>query len=77
MYCRNCGTQIADDTKFCPECGVAQSDVGTTAKLGEAKEKPKEKSVALAVVGNLLIAGLGMAYLRQYTKAVLSFLIVW
>ncbi|MBR4866547.1 MAG: zinc-ribbon domain-containing protein, partial [Clostridia bacterium] len=22
MYCKNCGTQISDDTKFCPKCGI-------------------------------------------------------
>jgi uncharacterized membrane protein len=24
MYCRNCGKQIPDNSKFCPECGAAQ-----------------------------------------------------
>jgi len=24
MYCRNCGKQIPDDSRFCPECGAAQ-----------------------------------------------------
>lgn len=23
MYCRKCGKEISDDTKFCPECGAA------------------------------------------------------
>ena len=26
MYCRNCGNELSDDTKFCPNCGVAQED---------------------------------------------------
>lgn len=25
MYCSNCGKQIADGTKFCPECGTSQN----------------------------------------------------
>jgi len=23
MFCKNCGQQLPDDTKFCPECGTA------------------------------------------------------
>ena len=25
MYCNHCGQQIADGTKFCPECGASQN----------------------------------------------------
>lgn len=25
MYCSNCGKQITDGTKFCPECGASQA----------------------------------------------------
>lgn len=28
MFCTNCGNQISDDSKFCPECG-AQQNVNT------------------------------------------------
>lgn len=30
MYCNNCGKQIADGTKFCPECGVSQDGAAAT-----------------------------------------------
>lgn len=23
MYCKSCGSEIPDDAKFCPECGMA------------------------------------------------------
>ncbi len=26
MFCRNCGKQLADDTKFCPSCGAPQNN---------------------------------------------------
>ncbi len=29
MFCSNCGNQISDDSRFCPECG-AQQGMGTT-----------------------------------------------
>ena len=33
MFCKNCGTQVPDGTKFCPECGAeltspADNDAG-------------------------------------------------
>lgn len=34
MYCSNCGTQIANDARFCPKCGTAQkggSPIGSSA----------------------------------------------
>lgn len=29
-YCSSCGTEIADSTSFCPECGHSLNDVGGT-----------------------------------------------
>ena len=26
MYCRNCGNELPNETKFCPNCGTAQED---------------------------------------------------
>lgn len=26
MYCKNCGKQLADDSKFCPSCGTKQDN---------------------------------------------------
>lgn len=30
MYCSNCGTQLADDAKFCTNCGARQTPPGRT-----------------------------------------------
>lgn len=32
MYCRNCGAQIEDGSRFCPKCGTEQFTEGTKAK---------------------------------------------
>ena len=54
MYCKHCGKQIADDSKFCQNCGGIQDDVSlqncsaeTTSKATEEKkivEIPKIKA---------------------------------
>lgn len=40
-YCSSCGTQISDNTKFCPECGSpnASSTVNSTQRQHEFKGK--------------------------------------
>jgi RNA polymerase subunit RPABC4/transcription elongation factor Spt4 len=35
MYCKNCGKQIDDDSKFCSECGASVSLGDTTTKSSE------------------------------------------
>ena len=32
MYCRQCGTQLSDDAKFCSNCGTAQTAVDSQKK---------------------------------------------
>ena len=39
MYCRICGAEIPDDSRFCPECGAAISDDGKLYTWKEAFEK--------------------------------------
>ena len=33
MFCSECGKQVADDAKFCGECGTVQSNVEQTPKI--------------------------------------------
>ena len=42
MYCGNCGAEVADDARFCPECGL---------KLNENK-KTENKSNTPVTIGN-------------------------
>lgn len=36
MYCRNCGKQIPDDAKFCPECGASVSETSKSEQYNES-----------------------------------------
>src|SRR5690242_8654326 len=43
MFCPSCGTQVADDLRFCPTCGAAQPSVIGT---GAAQQIPPASYVA-------------------------------
>lgn len=40
MFCPNCGTQMIQDSRFCPECGVSPSGL-TPEKLQQTKKRNK------------------------------------
>lgn len=42
MYCKNCGKEIADDSKFCQHCGTAQQQVQVNEPT-PVVEQPKKK----------------------------------
>ena len=52
MFCKNCGKEISENTKFCPECGeiwgMAKENSGAGNTLGKA------------LVGGLLLGPLGV-----------------
>lgn len=66
MYCKNCGTVLADDALFCAECGFRMGEEEQQAK--EQKESGKENvpkrsgkkgNVPLSIVLSILIVLLG------------------
>lgn len=38
MYCQHCGSQIPDQARFCPNCGVSLSGQATQMKPGNSKK---------------------------------------
>lgn len=51
MYCKHCGKQIADDSKFCQHCGGNLEDIITTSTTEVASESPsKEKVVEIPTI---------------------------
>ncbi len=71
MYCSNCGTQMADDAKFCPNCGKG---VGTQPQTGGSYTGSRvvytEKSAGLAVVLSLLLPGAGQMYAGKIVRGI-------
>ena len=45
MYCKHCGKQIADDSKFCQHCGGSQEDTTTTFSTEVKSDSPKQEKV--------------------------------
>ena len=66
--------RIQKGSGFCAECGTK---ITGTGNINVEEKKLKRKDPWVAVLINLLIAGLGMVYLGRYAKAVVSFIIVW
>ena len=51
MYCKHCGKQIADDSKFCQYCGGKQEETTTNSKENSNQEKSKgEKIVEIPTI---------------------------
>lgn len=47
MYCKHCGKEIADDSRFCSSCGANQ-DLGSTSVQSEEDLKLNEQSVKVS-----------------------------
>lgn len=80
MFCRNCGKQIDDNAKFCPECGASTStqtdefQPTVTHTNGTVQGQPEQKSRLVAGLLGILIGGLGIHnfYLGFNSKGVLN-----
>lgn len=57
MYCKNCGKELEENVKFCPECGISTMEHETISKQeGINYDKPsKGKGIASMVLGIIAI----------------------
>ena len=57
MYCKNCGKQIDDDAKFCPECGGAVASRSTDADVSNFDQWiDVQENIEMRVGGNKIEA---------------------
>lgn len=66
MYCKSCGKEIADGSRFCPECGAPQSEGVISAPTGP--DAPKNMGTWKLVSGILSLV-LAMIVLFQSCAA--------
>ncbi|MCR9098974.1 MAG: zinc ribbon domain-containing protein [bacterium] len=62
MYCKNCGRQIADDSRFCSDCGALQK---------QPRIHHQEKKVNLSAQGIEKFLGI------ELSKRLLGFYLIW
>ncbi len=76
MYCRSCGIEIPDTSRFCQQCGAATINSGftsATGKPGRALSRPREdKKVAGVCSGIARYFGLDV-FLVRIAMALLIF----
>ncbi len=83
--CVSCGRGICEDCtinlagkNYCQDC--ADELVQENNNMEQVKNQSKNlnvKSPSSAAALNLIIAGAGFIYIHEYSKAVVSFIIVW
>lgn len=78
MYCKNCGKELNDNTKFCPNCGTPQNEENVTPNIthtnGTVQGQNEQKSKLIAGLLGIFLGGLGIHnfYLGYTNKAVLD-----
>ncbi|WP_407431240.1 hypothetical protein [Methanobrevibacter sp.] len=73
VECKNCGSELKEDTEVCPECGSPTSNTPQTNNTATPVVK-KEKSAGLAAILSFLIVGLGQIYLGLTKKGIILFI---
>lgn len=68
MHCTNCGSQLKEGSKFCPQCGTSITAAETVVRA-EPSTKPRFRSriVGLAFAGLVLVFGL-TTFFRELTR---------
>jgi TM2 domain-containing membrane protein YozV len=84
-YCRNCGAEFTEGTKFCYKCGAALApatspDYHITPGLGEitVSQFPRKDTGVTAIVagfGGLILFGLGHFYVGKIGRGILFLLV--
>lgn len=59
MYCKNCGKEIDNDAKFCPNCGTAAQQAPISTENSEAacvveEDKPPKVWTVFSKIGKIL-----------------------
>lgn len=66
MFCKNCGSEIADKAEICPKCGVRVKPIPISTE---------KKSSGIAAIASFFIPGLGQIYNGEIGKGFMFIII--
>ena len=82
MFCKNCGKEIEEDVKFCPECGTAQEKAESVAmengNLGLPQNtgmSPKSRTIVALIAFFLGSLGIHRFYVGKVGTGILQILL--
>ncbi|MGN0099202.1 MAG: zinc-ribbon domain-containing protein [Candidatus Methanomethylophilaceae archaeon] len=70
MYCRNCGRELEDGSKFCPVCGFSIDGTVHRAANSQTAILMNKKSEGMALILAIVLAGLGHIYAGKVTDGI-------
>jgi Predicted membrane protein len=79
QFCSNCGTELNSSSEAGKNINSEPNKVSVNHlanSTGQKVEEKKHKSPIVYALLNIIIAGLGMALVGEYVKALVSFIIV-
>lgn len=78
MFCSNCGSQLADGSKFCPECGKALAQPAQPSAQAKppaqpvqpekAKKSGKKSKLPLVIIALVLVAAIAVTCVLLFGK---------
>lgn len=61
MFCKNCGSEVAENAKFCENCGAEHSKAAKISQSPPAtEEKPKKRGKKVGAIVMLVLGGLSI-----------------
>ncbi len=68
MYCSSCGIEVADNHRYCPQCGTSKGKAGFTSETGKPAKflsRPREdKKIAGVCAGIARYLGIDVTLVR-------------
>ena len=64
MYCSSCGVEMAENFRFCPQCGVAQKGPGAPVAYPALRRMREDKKIAGVCSGLARYMGLDVTLVR-------------
>ncbi|MDO5853155.1 MAG: zinc ribbon domain-containing protein [Thermoplasmata archaeon] len=78
MFCSNCGKEMPDGARFCPDCGWSASGPGAGTGRVDVNTAVmfNKKSEGLALILSLIIPGLGQMYVGRVQRGILMLALI-